>query len=599
MKRHGWHVRCISMLSTLVALGVAAPAHAATFRVNTTADSSVTGGCVGAARCSLRDAVKLANTTVAADAIALPRGTFRLTQGELNTARNLTIAGAGARDTTIVGDGHHRVLDNSYIAATLTLRDLTVTGGNAVPSGIANFPGDGGGVLTQGNLSLLRVAIRGNRATFSGGGLATPGVSATAPNPYVVSVQDSTISGNAISGAGVAQGGGLLVYGQLRMQNSTVAGNTITTTGFSQGGGMVAADGSATIVNSTIVGNRINAGASTPVGGGIAGDNLAEARPVASRLVAGNTIVADNFVGSARQDCALTDTRPTTNQDLSSDASCRFGDPGSLQNTEPGLGSLGANGGPTDTRKPLVGSAALDHGANGGCPSTDQRGVRRPQGGLCDIGAVELAPPRVVTGKAASVSSRGASFVAAAPFSKLTGTATNPYVGAGASYFQIGRTARYGKTVGVRSVPAQGSSSPSVRVKGLRPHTRYHYRLVAINGDGGAAGADRAFRTAIARPRLRVTGVRRGCTRGAFTVRVRVRVGAGTRLRSVRVRIDRRLIRRTKRSRFGVRVGVRSLRHGRHRISVRATDRGGRSVVVSRALRVCGPAPSRIPRFAG
>ena len=51
-----------------------------------------------------------------------------------------------------------------------------------------------------------------------------------------------------------------------------------------------------------------------------------------------------------------------------------------------------ANGGQTDTAAPVPGSPAIDHGDTAACPPTDQRGVTRPQGPACDIGAVELVP---------------------------------------------------------------------------------------------------------------------------------------------------------------------------------------------------------------
>jgi hypothetical protein len=74
---------------------------------------------------------------------------------------------------------------------------------------------------------------------------------------------------------------------------------------------------------------------------------------------------------------------------ISSDASCPFTKPTDKQNTNPRLGPLANNGGPTDTRALLAGSPAVDAAANTGCPATDQRGVVRPQRTACDIGAYE------------------------------------------------------------------------------------------------------------------------------------------------------------------------------------------------------------------
>jgi hypothetical protein len=59
---------------------------------------------------------------------------------------------------------------------------------------------------------------------------------------------------------------------------------------------------------------------------------------------------------------------------------------------DPGLGPLGNNGGPTQTHAPLAGSSPAIDAVTGTCPppADDQRGVARPQGPACDIGAVEL-----------------------------------------------------------------------------------------------------------------------------------------------------------------------------------------------------------------
>ncbi len=55
--------------------------------------------------------------------------------------------------------------------------------------------------------------------------------------------------------------------------------------------------------------------------------------------------------------------------------------------TDPLLGLLQYNGGFTPTLMPAASSLALDNGAN--CTTADQRGVTRPQGPACDLGAVE------------------------------------------------------------------------------------------------------------------------------------------------------------------------------------------------------------------
>ena len=67
-------------------------------------------------------------------------------------------------------------------------------------------------------------------------------------------------------------------------------------------------------------------------------------------------------------------------------------------NGDPVLGPLQANGGPTQTMALGAGSAARDAAVDAICAAPpvnnlDQRGVVRPQGTHCDIGAYEARPP--------------------------------------------------------------------------------------------------------------------------------------------------------------------------------------------------------------
>ena len=53
------------------------------------------------------------------------------------------------------------------------------------------------------------------------------------------------------------------------------------------------------------------------------------------------------------------------------------------------LDALSDNGGATQTHALLPGSPAVDAADLASCPTTDQRGVARPQGAGCDSGAFE------------------------------------------------------------------------------------------------------------------------------------------------------------------------------------------------------------------
>jgi hypothetical protein len=66
----------------------------------------------------------------------------------------------------------------------------------------------------------------------------------------------------------------------------------------------------------------------------------------------------------------------------------------------------------------------------------------------------------------------------------------------------------------------------------------------------------------------------------------------------VNVFIDGRLVRQTSRTRFSLRVKVRGLRVGRHRITVVARDRAGNRSVTRRHFGRCALALA-VPRFTG
>ena len=62
-------------------------------------------------------------------------------------------------------------------------------------------------------------------------------------------------------------------------------------------------------------------------------------------------------------------------------------------NTSAKLAALHDNGGPTQTMALQPGSPAIDAILKSACPlDVDQRGVPRPQGPRCDIGAYERKP---------------------------------------------------------------------------------------------------------------------------------------------------------------------------------------------------------------
>lgn len=166
--------------------------------------------------------------------------------------------------------------------------------------------------------------------------------------------------------------------------------------------------------------------------------------------------------------------------------------PTSFSSGDPKLGPLQNNGGLTETIAPGRGSAAIDQipvQGSGWCPSTDQRGIRRPVGPACDIGAYEVAPPAVGAGTARATGAGSAVITA-----KVTANAGSERV-----WVVFGRTGRYGRRSAVKTIGGVTSSTVSFTLRGLDLRRVYHYRVVASSSDGATRSAD----TTLAVPFLR------------------------------------------------------------------------------------------------
>ncbi|MFY9820782.1 MAG: CSLREA domain-containing protein [Thermoanaerobaculia bacterium] len=338
----------------VTALGLAAPpAGAATIIVNTTTDQSL-GDC--SSSCSLRDAVA---TAADFDTVSIPAGTYVLTLGAIAVdGKNVTLAGAGARSTLLDGNAASRVLEvgvNNPNNSGVTISDLTVRNGQTNSIG-------GGGIRNEAGLTVLRCLITANLTQQVGGGIYNGPAAA-------LLVLESLVAGNQSQLPG-GQGGGIFSSGALLVLNSTVSGNTAALNG---GGVLITSVNFGLLfqgfAESTIAGN------SAPSGGGI--------------LTVGTVIAFDTiFGGNTGGNCAFASAPLLSSTSLDSDGSCGLTGPGDLSNVNPLLGPLANNGGPTDTYALLTGSPAIDAGVTA-CQPTDQRGVSRPQGPACDIGAFE------------------------------------------------------------------------------------------------------------------------------------------------------------------------------------------------------------------
>ncbi|MEM1159429.1 MAG: right-handed parallel beta-helix repeat-containing protein [Pseudomonadota bacterium] len=277
---------------------------------------------------TLREAVHLANlfetldgstSTITFDP-SLSGAVYRLTQGEIAIAANVTIDGdisndsvaeiilsgdANADDSDADGktvaqggtgitdlsntatselDDNTRILNVSDAAFAVTLDGLTLTGGRTTSGGTS----DGGAVRTEGTLDILNSVISGNNTTntsaeggaiFSRGNLTITGTTVTDNftsgtgadggaifGDGTVTINDSTFSGNATRSSS-APGGAVAADDALIVNNSTFSDNQTSGNSVSRGGALYSA-GTATLTNTTIADNATSGILSG--GGGVA-----------------------------------------------------------------------------------------------------------------------------------------------------------------------------------------------------------------------------------------------------------------------------------------------------------------------------------------
>jgi hypothetical protein len=214
-------------------------------------------------------------------------------------------------------------------------------------------------------------------------------------NQATLTVSNSTFSGNSASSG---NGGGIENFGSATVINSTFSGNSSA----GDGGG-IANFNTLTVSFSNFSGNSVESGSS---GGGIYNQGT---------LTLKSTLLANESSGG---NCYIySGTVTSDGYNLSDDSTCTFltatGDQNDVTGAATYLGPLKNNGGPTSTIALLTGSTAINAipvsptdectDAFGNPVLTDQRGVTRPQGTGCDIGAFELVQTPQVTASASSL----------------------------------------------------------------------------------------------------------------------------------------------------------------------------------------------------
>lgn len=427
--------------------------------------------------CSLREAIGAANRTPGRAEIHLASGVYSVTIptltdeegdtidedanaiGDLDIADDLVLMGSGAGSTFIAGSGADRLFD-ILAQAQVTIADLTIQGGRVSEKGgglsnsgilalhrvhlVDNHAasgykiGHGGGIFNDGTLTVTHSLIANNRAD---GGEASYGQGGGIRNDGVLTLIQSTVRDNHVwddNDYGI--GGGILNRGRLRVERSTLSGNG---TPGGPGGALANLQGGfVEVINSTLSGN------SSGSGGGLANGSPWEDPGTVFLLhttiannrggglynrgvtTATNTIIAGNPLDVNESPAALNCVNDGVFVSLGANV---LGDGGNCPTTGPGdltidnttvfttlLQPLADNGGNTLTHALVTASVANDAANDATCADervgkVDQRGVVRPQGAHCDIGAYEAAA-QPVAANLLFVSSRSSATAGGVPF---------------------------------------------------------------------------------------------------------------------------------------------------------------------------------------
>ncbi len=355
------------------------------------------------------------------------------TRDEADPSAHPTILSGNIGDENLATDNsyHVVVLDGSSsatpIGASTQLDGFVVSDGNAD----GGFPDNsGGGLYCRGDgsasascspkLSRLRFT---NNAARNGGAMFLRADFAGKASPILSDVI-------FLDNLAEANGGAMYVWATLNgranpaIERATFASNradrggAIFTTGGNQGGNADVSVTNATFnANDASLGNSVGGKGGAIYNDGVGGsakmtlthstlsDNLANgANHFGGAMVnvgSGASATIVNTIFWANQASALPEILNSNSAAPNIDTSVVAGGcPANaictgVISTDPTLSALSENGGFTATMPIATTGAAFDAANDATCTTADQRGVIRPQGAHCDIGAFELVPPHL------------------------------------------------------------------------------------------------------------------------------------------------------------------------------------------------------------
>jgi CSLREA domain-containing protein len=450
------------VLAFALAMLAAAPAGADTFNVNSTMDSPDVnvgdGACFSGQGCTLRAAIQEANfSTMTADTIVVPAGSYVLTRtgapetasvsGDLDIVGNVRITGAGARTTVVNGNAPttgERVFHVLSGATNVAIEGLTITGGSSV-----SFTVGGGGVLNEGTTTLSDVAVVANAVGSNpGGGIRNQSGSLTLTRVLVAHHETS------------GQGAGIASSATLTIENSTLSDNSTT-----NAGGAISHTSSTqplSISYATIASNKASASPSDAISHSGLGVTIR------------NSIIAGACTPS---------TASSGGSNVATGTSCGLTQSTDRQGTDPQLGPLANNGGPTDTHALAATSPAIDL-ASGACPAVDQRSFSRPVGVACDSGAFEFRTPAAAPPVVPSTLVLDPTAVERRPGDANIVAATVRNGDGSAAANAIVRYAIAGPNAGLGTATTDASGRAAISWRGVHTGTDTLSAYVDVNGNG-------------------------------------------------------------------------------------------------------------------
>lgn len=350
--------------------------------------SSSGGGLDNESKANLDTATFIGNQTEVSGGALYngPAGQLTFISSILRNNTAVTAQGGGLRNLGTAVIDNSQIIDNTASSgggggienspnANLTLNNSRLTGNHALSS-------LGGAVHNYAKATLSQVKLQDNQAN-GGGGIYNEASG-------VLSVRSSSFLTNTAISSG---GGGINNQGTLTITQSALAYNV---TSQSQGGGIFNTT-RANLTNVTMSDNAApgvsgsggaiyNQGGSVQITHATLNENLAPA--VVNVNLTGTVTVVNSIVAFSTGGNNCNGSINASGNNIDSGTSCNFGG-NSLNSTDPLLGPLQDNGGGTPTHILFISSPAVDNASGALCSAIDQRGVTRPQGSGCDIGAYE------------------------------------------------------------------------------------------------------------------------------------------------------------------------------------------------------------------